>query len=320
MYTVDMGRVRFEKGDPCRPKYEDLYQNPPDDQGILLEPALQVGEDIDTFEVRLELTAGDVEITDEDGRPLCRELNRPEARPEIRYDGPSAFLLTWNREEPLPATRVFRIYCRRGGQEPTDPEKVYGGIFVAVTTSVSRLRPSIPYSIVNEIKLSNIIVIGTDSDGRPVYDTFTPMEDNNKALPSGIELVPAFRAKTGQRLTFVMTMGIEFAVWDGKVEYIEPKGRRPTPLLEGYSRQKPKKYHFSWETKPTQESYLGDIVTFHLGATLKSSAQARSFPKRLRRLGFASWQDYQKALKLVNADPTIIQPPPCDPVYRVCSY
>jgi hypothetical protein len=325
MNAVDIGKVQFEAGDPCRPRYVDLYRDPADEQWLQLEPAFQVWDPIYELRVRVELAEGDVEITDEDGRPLCRELNVPEARPEIRYDGPRACVLTWSRVEPIvDATRVFRIYCHRRGVKPEEETKevmVYGGIFVAVTTRLSALHSHIPVRHLDAVRLWNIVVIGTDDYGRPLYDIFKPFEDTGAILPDGVELAPAYLTRKGQALDFVMTMGIEHAVWTGEVEYIQPKDRKPGALHGRYHPEHPKKYYFSWQTDdPEQEpGFRGEIATFHLQATLEEHAEKLQFPEWLRRAGFKDWHAYLLVLKNVNADPTVIQPPPCDPVYKVCA-
>ena len=124
MSEVTIGKVGFEAGDPCRPRYVDLYHNqePHDFPRVQVEPAYQVGHSVQELRMRVELEKGGVEFTDEDGRPLCRELNHPDVRPQIEYDGPSACILTWSRRDAAPLTQVFRIYCRRRGQEHTSGE------------------------------------------------------------------------------------------------------------------------------------------------------------------------------------------------------
>lgn len=326
MSEAHVGKVDFKEGDPCRPRYVDLYhdQEPKEESPVQVEPAFQVGDSIEELRVRVELAAGGVGFTDDDGRPLCRELNAPESRPRIEYDGPSACTLTWIREIGAPATRVFRIYCHRRGRELTHEEKVYGGIFVAVTTSLSKIRRHIPHELPNQVRLRDVVVLGTDEHGRPVYDVFKRREAME---PFEVELAPAFRAREGKALEFVMTMGIEEASWNGKVEYIQPKGKQPPHLKGLYEEQHPKKYYFHWQTPgrecvssaPAEDCYLGEIVTFHLEPQLDTPTADVSLPWRLVHAGFKNWDDYAAALSMINVDPTIIQPPPCDPVYKVCS-
>lgn len=329
MSEVRVGRVDFKNGDPCKPRYVDLYHNqePQEDPLVQVEPAFQVGESVEKLQVRVTLEKGDVVFTDEGGRPLCRELNSPRI-PTIEYDGAGGCVLTWAREAALPATRVFRIYCQRSGQKPTDEEMVYGGIFVAITTSVSLMRRHIPHDRPDSVRLRDIVVIGTDPAGRPVFDVFKPREETDATLPFGVELAPAYRARESKALEFAMTMGIENASWNGEVDYIQPQGKKPLGLSGKYNPEHPKEYHFYWHntlgqgchaTQPLENCYLGEIVTFHLVPQLEHSAEDLPFPPRLSHAGFKGWDDYAAALKMINVDPTIIQPPPCDPVYRVCS-
>ncbi|HEX6898922.1 MAG TPA: hypothetical protein VF789_04380 [Thermoanaerobaculia bacterium] len=323
-----IGKVDFKAGDPCRPRYLDLYE----DQGILadprtqVEPSLQVGSSVSELQVRMELADGadgKVEFTDEDGRPLCRELNDPESRPQIEYDGPSACVLTWSRGSADLATRVFRIYCQRRDKDLTDEERVYGGIFVAVTTSMSVMKSHIPHEHPGPVELRRVVVIGTDPHGRPVYDVF---KKHQITQPLHVELAPSFRVREGKSLEFSMVMGIEYACWNGQVQYIQPKGEQPPHLQKNYDPQDPKKYHFHWQTpsrectpKDPFDCYRGEIVTFHLEPRLEPIASDVVLPESLRRAGFQGWDDYDSALRKINVDPTIIQPPPCDPVYRVCA-
>ncbi len=328
MSDVHVGKVHFKAGNPCRPRYVDLYhdQEPLEDPLVQVEPAFQVGGSIDELQVRMELAGGIVEFTDDGGQPLCRELNAPERRPKIEYDGPSACILTWSREIPAPATRVFRIYCHRRGQDPTDEEKVYGGIFVAVTTSISEIYRHIPHQHPEHVKLRDVVVLGTDHRGRPVYDIF---KEREALQPHAVELAPAFRAREGTPLEFKMIMGIEDACWNGVVEYVQPRGKQPPHLQGDYNPELPKEYSFFWQTpgqgcvatKPLESCYLGEIVTFHLEPRLDPDVfnAEVEFPRRLIEAGFQGWDDYGNALKKINSDPTIIQPPPCDPVYRVCA-
>ena len=327
-HEVTIGKVDFAAGDPCRPRYVDLYhdQEAWDDPRVQVEPAFQVGHSVDELRVRVELKGKDVEFTDEDGRPLCRELNDPEIRPQIEYDGPSACILTWSRGHAVAVpTRVFRIYCHRGGgQKPTDEEMVYGGIFLAVTTSMSEIQRHIPHQHPAQVKLQNIVVLGTDYHGRPVYDVFKKRE---LLEPKGVELAPAFRARGGMPLEFSMIMGIEEACWNGQVEYIQPRGKQPPHLQGTYDPLSPKTYHFLWQapdqgcvaSKPLESCYLGEIVTFHLKPELLLPSPQPELPSWLAHAGFTSWEDFAAAVKRINVDPTIIQPPPCDPVYRVCA-
>jgi hypothetical protein len=328
MSEVHVGRVDFKNGDPCRPRYVDLYRNqePQDDPLVQVEPAFQVGESVEKLQVRIELKKGGVVFTDEGGRPLCRELNFPESRPLIEYDGAGGCVLTWVRDAALPATRAFRIYCHRRDQKPTDEEMVYGGIFVAVTTSVSLMRRHIPHDPPAGVKLRDIVVIGTDQAGRPVFDVFKPREETAPPLPFGVELAPAYRARESKPLEFAMTMGIEQASWNGEVDYIQPQ-KKPPGLIGDYNAGHPKQYQFCWNTpgrgcrstQPLESCYRGEIVTFHLVPQLDQSAANVPLPPRLAHAGFKNWDDYGAALQMINVDPTIIQPPPCDPVYRVCS-
>lgn len=331
MSEVTIGKVDFEAGDPCRPRYVDLYhdQEPYDVPRVQVEPAFQVGLSVDELRVRVELKQGDVELTDEDGRPLCRELNDPKSRPRIEYDGGdrSACVLTWSRGNPAdPPTRVFRIYCSRSGEKPTNEEMVYGGIFLAVTTSVSEIYRHIPHQHPERVKLRDVVVLGTDHHGRPVYDIF---KEREALQPPEVELAPAFRAREGTPLEFNMIMGIEDACWNGVVEYVQPRGKQSPHLQGDYNPKFPKEYSFFWQTpgqgcvatKPLESCYAGEIVTFHLEPRLDPEAfnAEVELPRRLIEAGFQGWDDYAVALKKINADPTIIQPPPCDPVYRVCA-
>lgn len=329
MSEVTIGKVDFKAGDPCRPRYVDLYhdQEPFDAPQVQVEPAYQVGDGVEELRIRVELGGGNVEFTDEGGHPLCRELNHPKSQPRIEYDGPSACILTWSRGKAHPATRVFRIYCHRRGVDPkdeTDEVKVYGGIFVAVTTSLSIMRRHIPHALPDPVKLRKVVVIGTDPHGRPVYDVFKQRQIEE---PAEVELAPAFRAREGMSLEFSMIMGIEYASWNGNVEYIQPNGKPPAHLQGDYDPKYPKQYHFNWQNPgrgcvsigPLDDCFLGQIVTFHLEPRLDPIGSDVEFPWSLQQAGFEGWGDYALALQEINVDPTIIQPPPCDPVYRVCA-
>jgi hypothetical protein len=325
---LEVHNITFEGGDPCRPRYGSLYKAhfprefPSED--VQLEPAFQVGDDVDAFSVTLHLHKdAPVDFVKDParlGHPLCRVLNEPCGKPDIDYKcGDSrACTVTWKRLSGGAVTRIFRIYCRPKEGDFTDEQKVYGGIFLAFTTApVGSMGKRIKPKPSGNNDRREVFLIGTDEQHRPIYDV------HSKKLPCGewgIEIEPAFRVRRGRLLEFSMTMGIPYAGWKDGLTFLQPPAQ-PEWLTRSW---RPEKYGFGWQT-PTQpcvdhhkECYQARITSFHLHPILPDAFLCSSLPQDLVDQEWKSWQEYKQAVEQIGVDPTIIEPPSCDPVYKVC--
>lgn len=313
MDPITISNIQFADGDPCRPRYPDFYYLPVGgDIPVQVEPAFQIGDGVQELSVRLDLAAdSEVEFTLEDGLPLCWEINHGQV---LEVQGsPSSCTLTWKRDDKLPLTRAFRLYCRRKGTEPpTDEVRVHGGLFLAFTTyPTGAMGREIPPQIPHAPNYRDVILMGSDKNHRPLYD----VHHLETALPEKVEIEPAFRVREGWPLDFGMVMGILYGRWLEELIFIQPE-TKPESLDCTFSSDEPTVYRFRWQQKPPrpcdkpEDCFTGQIVTFHLKPILP----------RFENFYLKGWtqQEYREAIEGIGVDPTIIQPPPCDPFYQVC--
>lgn len=321
MASITISNIRFADGDPCRPLYPDLYEFPVGGQlPVQVEPAFQIGDGIGELSVELDLDEGsDVEFTlGEEGRPVCWEINGERV---LDLEGSSSScVFIWRRDETRPRARAFRIYCQSKSAKPTDEVKVHGGLFLAfITATTGQMgREILPHQLPAP-NYRDIVLLGSDENHRPLYD----VHRSGIVLPEQVEIEPAFRVREGRPLDFNMQMGILYAVWQEDLKFIQPE-YKPVPLSGSYSPDEPTAYRFHWHQKmprPCQkpeDCYSGKVVAFHLQPTLPPEVETNAaFLDKLERQGWALDQ-YRRALQEIGVDPTIIQPPPCDPFYQVC--
>lgn len=314
--SIEIKGITFQGGDPCRPRYEGFYKKP-HSPIVQLEPAFQVGDGINELSVTLGLASPDVVFVEESSSaPLCRVLNHPADKPLIEFVGAdhTTCRLTWKRAGG-PKTRVYRIYCRRKNGKFTDEHKVHGGLFLAFTTeNGGNMGKPIPPQDPGNTDRQKVYLIGADQKHRPVYDLH-----HETKLPDRVESEPAFRVREGKVLEFEMNMYIKGAEWKKGLKFLQPPSN-PEWLSSDWSS---KIYTFRWQSAdrqckvpPTPECKQGEIVSFHLYPTLP--ARTGELDTMLEEMGWI-WEDYKEAVEAIGIDPTIIQPPSCDPVYNVCS-
>lgn len=311
MASITISNIFFVDRDPCQPRYPDFYLLPVGgDIPVQVEPAFQIGDGVNELSVQLELDAGsEVEFTLEGNHPLCWELNHG----KVEVQGSlSSCTLIWQRDEKLPPTRVFRLYCQRKGTKLTNEQKVHGGLFLAFTTApTGEMGRKIPPQNPPAPDYQDVVLMGSDEDYRPLYD----VHRLEIVLPKKVEIEPAFRVREGCPLDFGMVMGILYGQWLEDLKFIQPE-TKPESLDCTFSPDEPTVYRFRWQQKPPRpcaepkDCFTGQVVTFHLQPTLDES----------QNFDLEGWtpDEYQAALEKIGVDPTIIQPPPCDPFYQVC--
>lgn len=315
---LEIHGIGFEEGDPCRPRYGDLYEAHTRPEEVQLEPAFQVGGKVKKLSINVRLDQqAPVELVDDPERPgraLCRVLNEPDYRPQVTYKGQGrrACTLTWERLSEVPVTRVFRIYCRPTEGRFTDEQKIHGGLFLAFTTApVGKMGRAIPSKPPGNDDRRKVFLIGADEQHRPIYDA------HKRRLSGGdsdIELEPAFRVRKKARLSFEASIAIPHAAWGPDLTFLQPR-QQPAELRCELASEG-KTYLFDWENHAGKE---GRITSFHLHPILPDAVLDSPLPKSLLDEGWEGWEEYREALEDIGVDPTIIEPPSCDPVYGVCS-
>lgn len=292
--------IRFKDNDPCKPLYPSLYKPFPDAPYAGLEPAFQVDPSVASLSVEVSLEDSEVvmvEDPDDPARPLCRVLNEPSYKPEIVFTGPKSCLLTWKSLPGVPKTRIFRIYCKPQTGEFTDEQKVYGGIFLAFTThETGTMGKEIPPEGVDNNDPRKIYLIGADAAHRPLYELHSGAHPENPKIEQEV----AYRGRMKNELSFQMLLTIKGAVWEQ-----DPKFFAPVELRQELA--SPTEFDFSWKDHETAK-----ITTFHAVPYLGRGNENQVPP---------GWtlDEYDRALRDIGVDPTIIQPPKCDPVYGVCA-
>jgi hypothetical protein len=322
---ITIGNIFFEAGNLSRPRYPHFYRYPkPPTPALQLEPAFQVDDEVKELSVQLDLAIEkpDVQVEfvddrDDPGKPLCRELNDSGLeQPQVEYFGSSktSCVLTWKAVEGAPKTRVFRLYCQRQqGKDLTDEEKVYGGLFLTFTTDpTGQIGKEIEPTKFPDLRPGSVWLLGSNVSHSPLYDQHHPL-----AMPEGVEIEPAFRIREGHQLNFGMVQGIDYASWLPQLKFLQPP-EKPDALDFTHTSTY---YSFSWRSAPRDcqtgiaDCYEGQVVTFHLQPILPETHA--NFVGALLEAGWTV-EDYRAALEGIGVDPTIIQPPPCDPFYQVC--
>lgn len=315
--SIEINGITFAGKDPCRPKYNGFYRGPHSGP-VQLEPAFQVGNDVEQLKVTLGLESSDgiVFVEDPDperpDRPLCRVLDDKDFRPDIEFSpgDRTSCILTWKRLPDAPVTRVFRVYCKPKGGEPSPEQKVHGGLFLAfITYPLTGMGREIEERDPGNQDRGRIHLTGADRKHRPLYDL------HELKLPEDldVELEPAYRVRRSVPFQFEAIIHIEDAVWGDELTFLQPTTKPDELCVERLS---PTAFGFGWNGTGTEEAR---ITTFHLQPIVSPEAVKGDFPESLLALGWTGWDEYAAALQKLSADPTIIQPPSCDPVYNVCS-
>jgi len=300
---LEITGVTFEGNDPCKPVYPSLYKPFLGAPYAGLEPAFQVDPGISSLSVYISLEeSSEVLLVDDPkdpGQPLCRVLNEPDYKPVIAFAGSDqkSCRLTWENLENVPKTRVFRIYCQPKTGEFKDEQKVYGGIFLAFTLhETGTMGKEIAPEGVDNKDPRNIYLIGADAAHRPIYELHSGVHPENPKIEQEV----AYRVLVKNELSFRMLVAIKGAEWDPDLSFFQPVELQSTP-------PSPTEFDFSWK-----DHDLAKVTLFHAVPHLGRGNENQVPP---------GWTpgEYDSALRDVGVDPTIIQPPKCDPVYGVCA-
>lgn len=310
---VDLGlfKVAFKHGDPCRPMYKDLYHyHSQADKGAQMEPAFQIAKNVKKVSVTFALEGSAVELVPEGNQPLCREMGKKDPDPalEAEYAGNNHCRLTWTLKPDQ--IRVFRIYCRSKKGDFPDAHKVHAGIFVVFSTfNTDKMRKKIPPPDHTHEDHHKIHLLGADQHHRPIYDIHQSIHHK---VDQDAEIEPAYRLRRWQTvLSFWMNMKIKKAQWTEKVVFPQT-GKKPDELTCKLTAKD--SFWFEWTVKNPKHS-PAEVSTFHLVPKLADDLP-EALPPDLAEWG--SWENYAAALQDIGIDPTVIQPPTCDPVYGVC--
>lgn len=320
---VDLGQLKvgFKGGDPCQPRYESLYRyhSAPENEEQI-EPAFQIASTVKTVSVGLALADENIAFVEEVNppRPVCREVGQegPDPALEIAYDpnDKSRCILTWTTPKD-PVAKAFRIYCRRREEPFTDEHKVHGGIVLVFSTHPSgTMGKEISPPGDHEHKDHHLIyLIGADKNHRPIYDIHQSVHSQ---VHKDVEIEPAFRIRRKQKpLSFRMGLKIYQAEWYEKVHFPSKEGQ-PGELTYLLNAEKDS-FQFNWNIEDPGNA-PARVTPFHLFPKLPADAFNQPLPAELAE--WETWENYDRALKDIGIDPTVIQLPVCDPYYGVCSY
>jgi hypothetical protein len=311
--AVDLGKIKvqFKEGNPCLPRYPDLYRYP----GLQgqVEPAFQLASAVTQVSVVLALDSDQVELMPDpkdDKLPLCREWGQknPDAALKVEYPNgdKSRCSLVW---KPQASTlKAFKIYCRKKDGEPTQEEQVHGGVIVVFSTySSGKMGKGITPPAHQHGDHHRIHLLGSDSKGRPIYDIHQEVQ---ATYHEHVEIEPAYRLRWQQEiLSFAKVMKIAQAQWQDKVIFPQT-GQKPPELTHGLTGEG-KEFQFKW-TVENPINAPAKVTTFHLVPKLADGTVGQPLPPALAHWG--TWERYAEALERIGIDPIIVQPPSCDPM------
>lgn len=310
---LELTGIRFQ-GDLTRPLYPSLFQYPPDSEAVQFEPALQILRDPERkIRVLFQLDPGEgVEFeTDDQGRPRVLPVLDPDDLSGVTAEllDPRTCELTWDQIlAPREKANALRLPCRVPGVEPSQRERVYGGVYLAIVNRHEEIGIPLGISEGEPQQKDTIQVLGTDDHGRPVYDLFH--SETGSALPSHLCLEPAFRVHKGEPAVTLVFRIVDPPLaelrlleepGDPEKLFIEgflPDGW-PPELVEAKRSDQGVEGTLVWQPQPMNLGDFGEVFTFFLRATDDT------------RIGpvWRNWRE-EDAVRL-RLDPTVIQPPTC---------
>lgn len=334
-YDLEITRITFRDGDLCQALYPTIFDYARAPQGARFEPGLQILQAGHLLRFLFQLEEGEEGkgvkfLTDPEGNPVIQSVTDPYSDKPI--PGLTAVLidsvtceLTWDQEAANRAHGDFvkvtalRLVCLPLDRQPTDPELVDGGLYLAIVNRPEETGPDLGIGDPGAPEPQTIKVLGSDVFGRPVYDLF--LLEAQTLLPPYLGLEPTVCVREHE----VRDVAIQISTLPGidlrferalanpaevRVHGYEPQGW-PTQLRAAEREDEGRRCQVLWieETgrsgctigspeKGQNYCLVGLITTFYLEAFLKDGFHL--LPESWRRRGVR-----------MQFDPTVIQPPSC---------
>jgi hypothetical protein len=337
VHDLEITGITFQDGDLCRPLYSTLFDYGRTPTDARFEPGVQIlraGHRL-RFLFQIEEKAR-VEFLSDGGLPVVLSITEPYLEGPI--PGLTAVLLdpvtcqlTWDQEEADRAhnavvrVTALRLLCRLLDREPTDPEQVDGGLYLAIVNRPEEEGPDLGIGDRGVPEPRTIKLLGSDGCGRPVYDLFLPGAQT--LMPSYLGLEPTIRVREHEKVD----LSVQIATLPGidlrferapanpkevEVHGYEPRGW-PSQLRAAERQDFGRRCQMVWIEETGRHacttgsaekgmSYCvnGRVATFYLTATLEGGFE-RIFRKKSE---LAAWR--KRGVRM-QFDPTVIQPPSC---------
>ncbi|MES1240736.1 MAG: hypothetical protein ABUT39_03875 [Acidobacteriota bacterium] len=298
---LDINDIRFEDGKLWQPRYESLIDYSCAPAGFQFEPAFLAYTEQEV-EVVFRIADSENAVFDVQNDGTVRWGLLPVAGPavsvkvSVEVDGsdPRSCRVIW---KPSGATlTALHIACRPAeGRIPDAVTLIEGGVYLVIIEPRESLPPS-PQAVNKggAPRAGTVRFLGIDEHNRPVYDLF------RNVAPLELVLEPALRAGHGERVGLRLALdlvppyaGSRFKVGtDGQAEMIfNPPAERPACLVDTPAEEDHKACSIRWDRPGMTE-----------GKTSNFYAVLEHVPANVE----------------IRIDPTVIEPPACDPS-GVCS-
>jgi len=330
--------ITFEDERLWQPRYESLidYDRVTLPDRARIEPAFQLRQETASWmEITLEIASPGFRFRTIAGSDevVAYSIAEPEVTPlpglvEIRLDGSDQKCkLVWDSAAATERVTTLRIACD-GGEAHTPREKklaaVLGGLWLTLAQP-SSIQPSVSCPPPPDRGLRPDMVIdleGFDDVGRPIYDIFR--EEAYQDIPGAIELEPAFRVERGGFLPFAVALGSSLpadlhflpncAPGPDQIRvfpFQPPQRDELHHLAPTLCQAQGRRCAMEWQRPPgPSHGIVGSVATWFLGLEFVPGTQV---PEDYRRRLLADGRTLA-----TTVDPTVILPPPCDPLTQTC--
>jgi hypothetical protein len=292
--------IRFREGDLSQPLYPTLFDYDRAPQGVRFEPGVQIlnqhGRQLH-FRLQLEAGAGVELRVGADGQPVIESAADPSVK-GLSIPGltaaelldPCTCQLTWEQPADVEVT-ALRLLCTPIGRPLSNEEQVDGGVYLVILNRPKEL-PFLGSVERGEREPNTIKMLGTDLDGRPMYDLFQP--DALPSLPSDLGLEPTLRVRRLEGMDFrfriAAPVDLRFVPAPGDPQQVQVLGTRPPELQFVDLLDQGHLCKLVWSSESLE--LTGRVSSFYLNAD-EVPIPATGTPRFLR------------------VDPTVIQPPSC---------
>ena len=336
-HDLEITGITFQDGDLCRPRYSTLFDYVRAPKDARFEPGVQIlrAGHLLRFLFRIDEGAR-VEFLSDGGLPVVMSVTEP------YLDGPVPGLtavlldpvtceLTWNQEEAnrmhnaVVKVTALRLLCRLLDREPTDPEQVDGGLYLAIVNRPEEEAPDLGIGDPGVPEPRTVKLLGSDFFGRPVYDLFRP--EAQALLPFHLGLEPTILVREHEAVDLSVQVatrpGIDLRFeramanpQEVQVHGYEPRGW-PSQLRSAERQDFGRRCQMLWIEETGRQActvgsseqrmgycVTGQVATFYLEATLEDGFELLFKTEE----ELAAWR--KRGVRM-QFDPTVIQPPSC---------
>jgi hypothetical protein len=291
--------ITFENGDLSKVRYPTLIDYDRAPGGVRFEPGFQILSP-GRHQFILQLEPG-FEFTQE---LVSLNADSQILGLEVDWSEPSTCLLTLDGVTGKVA--VLRFPCRPSpsGLILSPEEIVYGGAYLALINREETLSASNQNVVAapGDPEPQTIKLLGLDLHGRPVYDLF--QQDALPGVPSDLGLEPTIRVYRTEAVSFSLKIATipdfkfkELPDQQVQIQPFEPSVR-PPELKNASGADEGRRCNLFWEAASGTE---GSVSTFYLDVW-QPAGPGRGHPG----MGHS-----RKMRRIVQVDPTVIQPPSC---------